>query len=177
MVEKFNDPIHIGYLSHKKQNPLLCVRCISVTCKGITTCSVDFHMRTTFCMCFLWLITCLHTFTEQITLIDKIPNKVTHWGVCVCFFLFCFFVGGVNWLFIGSGNGKSTFLLQAITWLSVGSLGTYFTEIQKIVSEISVLSMRGRPVAKCDPLLSRAIEHDPRSHPVRDPALDKWEHD
>ena len=31
--------------------------------------------------------------------------------------------------------------------------------------------------AKCDALLGRAIQHDPWSRPMGDPALDKWEHD
>ena len=38
--------------------------------------------------------------------------------------------------------------------------------------------MSGRPVAKCDPMRGRAIQHDPRSHLMGDPILDKWsEHD
>ena len=41
----------------------------------------------------------------------------------------------------------------------------------------TVLWIRGRPVAKCDSLLGRANQHDPRSRPMGDPALDKWEHD
>ena len=41
----------------------------------------------------------------------------------------------------------------------------------------AVLWISGRPVAKCDPLRSRAIQHDNLSHSMGDPILDKWEHD
>ena len=41
----------------------------------------------------------------------------------------------------------------------------------------SAVDIRDRPVAKCNPLLSRVIKHDPRSRPMGDLALDKWEHD
>ena len=42
-----------------------------------------------------------------------------------------------------------------------------------IMAKFEVLRIRGRPVAKCDPLVNRAIQYDPRSRPI----LDKWEHD
>ena len=35
-----------------------------------------------------------------------------------------------------------------------------------------MLWIRGRPVAKCDPLLDRAIQHNPRSRRMGDLALD-----
>ena len=40
-----------------------------------------------------------------------------------------------------------------------------------------VLWIRGRPVAKLDPLLGRAIQHDIRSCPIDNLPLEKWEHD
>ena len=40
----------------------------------------------------------------------------------------------------------------------------------------TVLYMSGRPVAKCEPKLSWATQHDPWSHPTDDSALGKWEH-
>ena len=36
----------------------------------------------------------------------------------------------------------------------------------------AVLWISGRPVAKYDPWLERAIQHDPRSRPMGDPTLD-----
>ena len=39
----------------------------------------------------------------------------------------------------------------------------------------AVLWIGGRPVAKCDPLLGRAIQHDTRSRPMGDTALDDTE--
>ena len=44
-------------------------------------------------------------------------------------------------------------------------------------SRSSVLWIKGRPVAKCDPLLGRVIQHDPQSRTMGDQTLDKWEHD
>ena len=41
----------------------------------------------------------------------------------------------------------------------------------------AVLWINGRPVAKCDPLHSRATQHDRLSLPMGNPTLDKWEHD
>ena len=41
----------------------------------------------------------------------------------------------------------------------------------------AMLWIRGHLVVKCDPLLSRAIQHDPRSCLMGDPALDNREHD
>ena len=41
----------------------------------------------------------------------------------------------------------------------------------------TVLRIRGLPVAKYDPFLGWAIQHDPRSRPMGDPTLDKLEHD
>ena len=41
----------------------------------------------------------------------------------------------------------------------------------------AVLWINGRPVAKCDQLRGRAIQRAPRSRPMGDPTLDKWEHD
>ena len=44
----------------------------------------------------------------------------------------------------------------------------------------AVLRIRGRPVAKCDPLPGRAIQHDPWSRLMGDltvPTLDNWELD
>ena len=35
----------------------------------------------------------------------------------------------------------------------------------------------GCPVAKCDPLRGRAIQHDHQSRPMDDPSPDRWEHD
>ena len=45
------------------------------------------------------------------------------------------------------------------------------------VSPYTVLWISGRPVAKCYPLRSWGTQHDPRSHPMGNPTLDKWEHD
>ena len=50
--------------------------------------------------------------------------------------------------------------------------GSYWLQVN-----IAVLWISGRPVAKCDPWCSRAIQYDPQSRPMGDPILDKWEHD
>ena len=42
---------------------------------------------------------------------------------------------------------------------------------------IAVLWISGRPVAKCDPLCGRAIQHDHQSRPMGDPSPAGWEHD
>ena len=51
------------------------------------------------------------------------------------------------------------------------------TNMELLKSHKAAVWMRGRTVAKCDPLLSRAIQHDAQSRPMGDPALDKWGHD
>ena len=58
---------------------------------------------------------------------------------------------------IGTGD-----FLELLVWYKVAYL---------------VLQVRGRPVAKCDPLLVRAIQHDPWSRSMGDPTLNKGEHD
>ena len=52
----------------------------------------------------------------------------------------------VNWVNIGSGNGLSPVLCQAITWtsadlLSIESLGTYFSDIQIEILSFSFMKM------------------------------------
>ena len=42
---------------------------------------------------------------------------------------------------------------------------------------MTVLWISGHPVAKCDPLRGRAIQHDHQSRPMVDPSPDRGEHD
>ena len=42
---------------------------------------------------------------------------------------------------------------------------------------MTVLWIRDRPVAKCDPLVSQVVQQDRLSRPMGDPALDKCERD
>ena len=50
-------------------------------------------------------------------------------------------------------------------------------DLLQVSNSWPVLWISGRPVAKCDPSLDRAIQHEPISRPMADPALDEWEHD
>ena len=45
------------------------------------------------------------------------------------------------------------------------------------LSWLPVLWISGRPVAKCDPLRDRAIQHDHQSRPMGNPSPARWGHD
>ena len=51
------------------------------------------------------------------------------------------------------------------------------TIVGKLTISLPVLWVRGRPVVKCDPSLDQAIQLDPQSCLMADPALDKWGHE
>ena len=52
-------------------------------------------------------------------------------------------------------------------------ISTRINLIWLVVPNITMLWIRGRLVAKCDPLLGRVIQHDPQVTQLSD----KWEHD
>ena len=102
-------------------------------------------------------------------------KKKTETFVCGRFTIRCFAVCQASRTELAQTPGKNKTDTVVSKWWLAKKTGEICSMNLSYIPT-TVLYMSGRPVAKCEPKLSWATQHDPWSHPTDDSALGKWEH-